>query len=91
MLSTAYKGREIQVELTTKTDLTGRTEEYVSVSVNGSAQFSYQKYTSAAFAFEQTARYIDAVDAADEKARRKYAVGGYVEQRNADFADSWRS
>jgi hypothetical protein len=89
MKQTVYKGREVRIELVSRTDLTEKTTEHLRAYVNGVGQFSFNKYTDEVHALREVKRYIDAVDAAAEKQRHRYAADGYVKP-TSDFADSWQ-
>lgn len=90
MISTVYKGREVRIELVSKTDLTESTAEHLRAVVNGVPQFSFDKYTDPHFALREVCRYIDAVDAAAEKQRHRFEADGYV-RPSSDFAASWQA
>jgi hypothetical protein len=75
MLAENYKGREVRIELVSTTDLTGRVNEHLRAYVNGTGQFSFNKYTDPAFALVEIKRYIDAVDMAAERNAQKVAAG----------------
>ncbi len=90
MISTVYKGRTVEIQLVSTTDLTGKVTEHLRAIVNGTPQFSFGKYTPAEFAFGEIKRYIDAVDAQAEKVRHRYEADGYIKP-TSDFSPSWHA
>lgn len=89
MRSTVYKGREVRIELVSRTDLAEKTIEHLRAVVNGARQFSFDKYTDPDFALAEVKRYIDAVDMAAEKQAHRFEADGYL-RPTSDFADSWQ-
>jgi len=92
---TLYHGRTITIEsagaVSRETNMfdeyPASRNEFKRVVVNGCAQFSFQGDDR--FVLAETTRYIDAVDAAAERARQKAAAGGYTSASTSDFAPSW--
>lgn len=95
LADTVYKGRTITIESAGSLsrednlfdDFPNSRNEHKRVIVNGAAQFSFQGDDR--FVLAETTRYIDAMDAAAERSRQKFAAGGYMSRSNTDYAESW--